>query len=423
MAKKYQAFPGMSDILPDEIGFWQWVEQKARIYFEASFLKEIRTPILEPTELFIRSIGQASDIVHKEMYTFEDRGGRSMTMRPEMTASVARAVVERGLLKQAKSLRCYYLGPMFRAERPQAGRKRQFHQIGAEFINETSGKADLDAIVSLYGFLQFLGLSDMKLVLNDLGEPEDREKVREELVRYFSKHQKGLCKDCLWRLEKNVLRVFDCKVKECQKIINQAPWNDCLPLSENFRQLEKELQSRKVSYEVNRRLVRGLDYYNGVVFEVTAHGLGAQDAIAGGGRYDYLYEAIGGPQTPCTGFSIGFERLLMALEAKASKALEKIQIKRIYFALLDEDVETEIQARKLAIEFRTQGIGLETHQNIFSLSQHLKKASQKKIRYVLILGAQEVQNKKVIIKDLDAREQKEIAFENVAAFCKETFQL
>ncbi|MDD5226821.1 MAG: histidine--tRNA ligase, partial [Candidatus Omnitrophica bacterium] len=302
MTAKYQSFPGMEDILPGEIEKWQWIEEKARIFFEAHGFKEIRTPILEPTELFVRSIGQASDIVHKEMFSFKDRGERDMTMRPEMTASVARAVIEKGLLKTSKSLRLYYTGPMFRAERPQAGRKRQFHQIGAEIINEDA-ISDFEIITLLYSFLQYAGLKNIQLNLNDLGEEEDRAKVRKSLAEYFSKEKTRLCKDCQWRLEKNVLRVFDCKVHDCQPVINKAPWEDFFPLSDGFKTIGAKLEANGIPYHVNRRLVRGLDYYNGVVFEITAEGLGAQNAVAGGGRYNNLYQELGGSATPCTGFS------------------------------------------------------------------------------------------------------------------------
>jgi histidyl-tRNA synthetase len=230
MTAKYQGFPGMDDILPGEVEKWQWIEEKTRVFFDAAGFKEIRTPLLEPTELFVRSIGPTSDIVHKEMFSFKDRGERDMTLRPEMTASVARSVVEKGLLKQAKSLRLYYMGPMFRAERPQAGRKRQFHQIGAEIINEDTG-SDREIIALLYQFLQYAGLKNIQLNLNDLGEEEDRAKVRKSLAAYFSKEKTKLCKDCQWRLEKNVLRVFDCKVPGCQPVIESAPWEDFFPLA------------------------------------------------------------------------------------------------------------------------------------------------------------------------------------------------
>ena len=407
----------MDDILPGEIEKWQWVEEKVRVFFEAGGFKELRTPILEPTELFVRSIGQASDIVHKEMFSFKDRGERDMTMRPEMTASVARAVLEKGLLKTAKSLRLYYIGPMFRAERPQAGRKRQFHQIGAEIVNE-GAHADFEIISLVYRFLQYAGIKHITLNLNDLGEKEDRAKVLESLTTYFYAEKSKLCQDCRWRLEKNVLRVFDCKVRECQPVIEKAPWEDFFPLSERFKELSQKLEANGISFQVNRRLVRGLDYYNGVVFEITTEGLGAQNAVAGGGRYDHLYEELGGSATPCTGFSIGMERLLTALESQDLKIFEGLKTRKVYIAPLEEDPELLRFCREKAIALREAGIKIESCSGVFSLSQHLKKANQFGLRYMMIAGPEEIQKKKVVVKDLAKREQIEIDNGQVVAYFK-----
>ena len=415
MASKFQGFPGMEDILPREIEKWQWVEEKARVFFEASGFKEIRTPILEPTELFVRSIGQASDIVHKEMFSFKDRGDRDMTMRPEMTASVARSVLEKGLLTQAKSLRLYYIGPMFRAERPQAGRKRQFHQIGAEIVNEGES-ADFDIITLTEGFLKYAGLPKFTLHLNDLGTDETRAKVKTALAEYFGKEKKQLCKDCQWRLEKNVLRIFDCKVKECQPVIEKAPWEKFAPLGANFKNFTKKLDEHGIAYQINRRLVRGLDYYNGVVFEITAEGLGAQNAVAGGGRYDNLYKELGGAATSCTGFSLGVERLLVAIEAQKSEVFIELNNKRIYLAPLEDSPKVISMIREQALKLREKGLRAETAAGVFSLSQHLKKANQAKARYALIAGPDEIQKGKVVIKDLEKREQAEVAFDQTLKY-------
>lgn len=415
MAAKFQGFPGMEDILPGEVEKWQWVEEKARAFFEANGFKEIRTPILEPTELFVRSIGQASDIVHKEMFSFKDRGDRDMTMRPEMTASVARAVLEKGLLTQAKSLRLYYTGPMFRAERPQAGRKRQFHQIGAEVVNE-GGPADFDILALAHGFFEYAGLKKFTLHLNDLGNDETRAKVKEALAEYFGKEKGKLCKDCQWRLEKNVLRIFDCKTAECQPVIEKAPWEKFAPLGESFQKLAKKLEGHGIRYQVNRRLVRGLDYYNGIVFEITADGLGAQNAVAGGGRYDSLYEELGGAVTPCTGFSIGMERLIAAIEAQDPKAFDGIKAKRVYLAPLEDSPEVLRVIRELALRLREKGFRIESSPGVFSLSQHLKKADKVAARYALIAGPDETKKGKLVVKDLEKREQTEVDFEQVASF-------
>lgn len=422
MTSKYQGFPGMDDLLPGEIEKWQWVEEKARIFFEASGFKEIRTPILEPTELFVRSIGQASDIVHKEMFSFEDRGQRAMTLRPEMTASVARAVIEKGLLTQAKSLRFYYMGPMFRAERPQAGRKRQFHQVGAEIINEGS-VVDFEAISLLYRFLQYVGLAKIQLNLNDLGEESDRLKVRKALTEYFSREKSKLCKDCEWRLEKNVLRVFDCKVAACQPVIEKAPWDEFFPLSDHFCKLAHQLEDGGIPFKVNRRLVRGLDYYNSVVFEITAEGLGSQNAVAGGGRYDQLYHDLGGAPTPCTGFSIGMERLLTALENQNAGVFEVLKQNKVYVAPLEDAPSILRFCQEKAIALREAGSRIETVPGIFSLSQHLKKANQLGARWMMIVGPDEMQKKKVVVKDLEKREQTEADSEQIISHFKKVMNL
>ena len=422
MTAKYQGFPGMDDILPGEIEKWQWIEEKTRVFFDAAGFKEIRTPLLEPTELFVRSIGATSDIVHKEMFSFKDRGERDMTLRPEMTASVARSVIEKGLLKTTKSLRLYYMGPMFRAERPQAGRKRQFHQIGAEIINEDA-VSDFEIITLLYKFLQYAGLKNIRLNLNDLGEEEDRIKVRKSLTEHFSKEKAKLCKDCQWRLEKNVLRVFDCKVPGCQPVIESAPWENFFPLSDRFKELGAKLEARGIPYTVNRRLVRGLDYYNGVVFEITAEGLGAQNAVAGGGRYNNLYQDLGGSATPCTGFSIGMERLLTAIEAQAPKAFDVLRLRKVYFAPLEDNLEIQRFCREKAVLLREVGARPETGFGIFSLSQHLKKANQLGLRFMVIVGPEELQKKKMIVKELEKREQEDVGMEQVVAHLKKVMNL
>jgi histidyl-tRNA synthetase len=422
MTAKYQGFPGMEDILPGEIEKWQWIEEKARVFFDAAGFKEIRTPLLEPTDLFVRSIGATSDIVHKEMFSFKDRGERDMTLRPEMTASVARSVLEKGLLKQAKSLRLYYMGPMFRAERPQAGRKRQFHQIGAEIVNEDTA-SDLEIITLLYKFLQYAGLKDIRLNLNDLGEEEDRAKVRQALAEYFSKEKSKLCKDCQWRLEKNVLRVFDCKVHDCQPVINKAPWEDFFPLSDRFKELGAKLEAQGIPHHVNRRLVRGLDYYNGVVFEITAEGLGSQNAVAGGGRYNNLYQELGGSATPCTGFSIGMERLLTAIEAQDPKAFEVLRTRKVYFAPLEDHPEILRLCRETAVLLREVGARPETAHGVFSLSQHLKKANQLGLRFMVIAGPDELMKKVVVVKDLEKREQEDVGIEQIVTHLKKVMNL
>lgn len=418
MTSKFQGFPGMDDILPGEIEKWQWIEEKARVFFDASGFKEIRTPILEPTELFVRSIGRASDIVHKEMFSFKDRGERDMTMRPEMTASVARAVIEKGLLTQAKSLRLYYIGPMFRAERPQAGRRRQFHQIGIEIINESAPTADFESIFLLDGFLKYLGIAKYKFIINDLGSFEQQQKFKESLKKYFNAHKSKLCSDCQWRLEKNVLRIFDCKVESCRPIIIASTWEQ----SQNpqWELIRDRMIDSEIPYDINPRLVRGLDYYNGMIFEVRASGLGAQDAVVGGGRYDRLYEDLGGKTTPCTGFSIGMERLLTAMEAQDPKAFGELNKKRVYLAPLENNPEILKIIRQQSLSLREKGFRIETSSDVFSLSAHLKKADKVSAHYALIAGPDEIKKGKLVVRNLEKREQTEIEFNQVTAYLEQS---
>ncbi len=414
MATKYQSFPGMEDILPGEVENWQWLEEKARIFFEAGGFQEIRTPLLEPTELFTRSIGETTDIVHKEMYTVEDRGGRSMTMRPEMTASVARAVIQNALLRNSKSLALYYMGAMFRAERPQAGRKRQFHQIGAEIINEAGVEADLKIILALYSFLQSLQIKNLKLRLNDLTtlSGDQGESVRTQLRGFFEKHREKLDKDSVYRLDKNVLRIFDSKIPETQAIVADVPWDKMAPLSEAFQQLTVLLKQHGVAYEVERKLVRGLDYYTGSVFEIALPNLGAQDAVAGGGRYDALYAELGGGNVPCTGFSLGMERLLMALEKNEPSLEAQRRRQLIYFAPLSADGEAaqKIQNHVAAAAARFKASGFQVRVGSVSakIADHLSKANKIGAGYVIIKGADELKNGEWTYKDMERREQKQI---------------
>ena len=302
---KFQSPKGMDDLFSPEVEKWQVLESRTRTFLEAYGFREIRTPILEATDLFARSIGEASDIVHKEMYTFRDRGGRRLTLRPEMTAGVVRSVLEHNLLKQDEPLFIYYLGPMFRAERPQAGRKRQFHQVGIETLNTHSAVNDAELIIMVKNYLEGLGLQKYVVKLNHLGSAEDRKQFARDLTRYFTSVQSKLCQDCQFRLSQNVLRIFDCKNEPCQPLIATAPK---AALSEkaksDFDKVSSLLKEAQVPFESSPKLVRGLDYYTGLVFEVTSVGLGAQDAILAGGRYDSLIHDLGGPEAGASGFSI-----------------------------------------------------------------------------------------------------------------------
>lgn len=416
----------MEDILPGEIEKWQWIEERVRIFFESQGFKEIRTPILEYTELFSRSVGESSDIVSKEMFSFQDRGERNITLRPEMTASVARSVIEKGLLSQSKSLRFYYIGPMFRAERPQAGRKRQFHQIGIEIVNESGADADFECMRLLNDFLKFAGVVKPILRVNDLGDTSSRKEMLQGLKDYFQGQISKLCKDCQWRLEKNVLRIFDCKVESCQPVIQAVDWDKLSPLSSQFKEFTERLKSHDILFEIKRRLVRGLDYYTGVVFEATAEGLGAQDALAGGGRYDGLYPELGGKETPCTGFSIGFERLLSVLSAQPIPLETKLAGETIYFAPLSSDTEAETREIQKTVmgairKLRSLGFHAMLGRSSSKLGDHLKNANKFGYRYVVILGSSELAKKEWQIKDMKENKQDTISFYDPAKNSKGLF--
>ena len=315
---KFQVPRGTRDILPVESGRWERLENRARDILARYGYREVRTPMFESTELFVRSVGESTDIVRKELYTFEDRKGRSLTLRPEGTAPVVRAYLEHSLGHADPVTRLYYLGPMFRYERPQAGRYRQFWQIGAELFGSAAPAADAEMIDLFVSILQSVGLADVSVLLNSLGDEECRPVYRERIREYFGTSLEALCGDCRERHRTNPLRILDCKVPSCQPLLAGAPSvldSLCGSCREHFDGVRAALAALRIPTETAPRLVRGLDYYTRTVFEVHAAGLGAQSAVGGGGRYDQLVRDFGGPMTPAIGFSIGMERLLQATGA------------------------------------------------------------------------------------------------------------
>ncbi len=423
---KYQSFPGMEDILPASIQVWQQLEKRACIFFESEGFREIRTPIVEPTELFCRAIGETSDIVGKEMYSFLDRGERSMTMRPEMTASVARSIIQNNLLRNGASASVYYIAPMFRAERPQAGRKRQFHQIGIELVNHVEKSlADEQAITSLYFFLKSLGVPNLKIKLNDLSliNGPESEIVRGRMRDYFSANRANLDPDSLKRLDHNVLRIFDSKNPDMQSMIEQFPWDQAVPLSDEFKTLLDRLEKRRVQVEIQRRLVRGLDYYTGVVFEAAAGGLGAQDALAGGGRYDRLYGELGGGDVPCTGFSIGVERLLMTLESATPQFSEKVAEETFGFICVSQQDEVVDYLKSTVRKLAATGILVSVDPLFLKRpvkpGKEIERALKAGLRYVILLGDDELNKKVWLVKDLREKSQVEIADRDLERILKE----
>lgn len=406
---KFQSVKGMDDLFSPEIEKWQVLEDKIRDFLEAHGFREIRTPLLESTELFQRSIGEASDIVHKEMYTFQDRAGRSLTLRPEMTACVVRAVIEHNLIKEHEPLFLYYFGPMFRAERPQAGRKRQFHQIGIETLNTHSAVNDAELMILAHHLLEWLGLKNYKFKLNHLGTAEDKSRYGKELVHYFRSVQSKLCSDCQFRLEHNVLRIFDCKVESCQSLISQAPKQKLSGSAKNdFDKIVTMLKEAKVPFVSESKLVRGLDYYTGIIFEVTAEALGSQDALLAGGRYDSLIHDLGGPAKGASGLSIGVERLLTVLEAQKVDLSESVAKNTVYVAALVEGEDTCSFYRSIAralVDAKKRA-----HFSFLkgSISSHLSRANKMKVGYVLIVGEEEWKSGEVSLKRMDSGEQKKM---------------
>lgn len=399
MSKTIQAVRGMNDLLPDVVARWQRIEATARTVLGAYGYREIRLPLVEKTELFARSIGGLTDIVEKEMYTFEDRNGESLTLRPEGTAGCVRAGIENGLLHNQVQ-RLWYAGPMFRHERPQKGRYRQFHQIGVEAFGVDT--PDLDAELILIGarLWRALGIRGLTLELNSLGTPAVRAAYRHTLVAYLERHRDALDDDSRRRLERNPLRVLDSKNPALQEIIRGAP-NLAEHLDDasrnHFERLSQILTSAGVRFTLNPRLVRGLDYYTRTVFEWTTDRLGAQSAVCAGGRYDGLVELLGGQATPAAGFALGIERLAELLALDAPDAPDN-QSPHAYLAVLDESARP--QALTLAETLRDAGWRIECHSGTGSLKAQLKRADRSGARLALILGADEVAQSKISVKDL-----------------------
>ncbi len=399
MSKSIQAVRGMNDLLPDVVARWQRIEAAARTALAAYGYREIRLPLVEKTELFARSIGSLTDIVEKEMYTFEDRNGESLTLRPEGTAGCVRAGIENGLLHNQVQ-RLWYAGPMFRHERPQKGRYRQFHQIGVEAFGIDTPDIDAELILLCARLWRELGLNGLTLELNTLGTPEARAAYRAELVRYLESRQAELDEDSQRRLHKNPLRVLDSKNPAMQDVIAGAPaLMDHLDDASrrHFDALRGYLDTAGIPYKVNPRLVRGLDYYTRTVFEWTTDRLGAQSAVCAGGRYDGLVGLLGGQPAPAAGFAIGLERLAELLGLDGSNVTDA-QAAQAYLAVLDESVRP--QAMQLAETLRDQGLRVEFNCGSGGLKAQLKRADRSGARFALLLGPDEAARASVSVKDL-----------------------
>jgi len=406
-----KAVKGMKDILPGEVEVWQFVEEKARKVFDVFGFSEIKIPILEKTELFARSIGETTDIVEKEMYTFLDNRGESLTLRPEATASILRAYIENGLHISDPLAKLFCIGPMFRHERPQKGRYRQFHQIDAEIIGSWDPRSDAELIELLRCFFVEVGLPNLEFQLNTLGCTRCRPAFKEALREFFGNKKSSLCDDCHKRLERNPLRIFDCKVEECQKALEGAPFMTsfvCEECSDHFKDLQNHLRLLEIPYTINDRIVRGLDYYTKTTFEVIAHGIGAQNAVCGGGRYDMLMKELDGPDLPGTGFAIGIERVISMLEGPPYGLREK---GGLFVAALGN--EAERRGFQIVHDMRRKGFRAEMDYQRRSLKAQMRRADRLVVSYVLILGEREISTGKAVLRDMVSKKQDEISLEGI----------
>ncbi len=396
---KLQSLRGMIDLLPSQVERWQKVEAFARDHFRRANLGEIRTPLLEHTELFARGIGEATEVVGKEMYSFFDRGNRSCTLRPEGTASVVRSVIQNGLLSQG-SQRLWYMGPMFRYERPQAGRQRQFHQIGVEFFGLSSEISDAELISIAWDFLNELGLRDLKLEINSLGTTDDRKKYQESLVSWLENFSELLDEHVLEQIKKNPLRILDSKKPNIQELLNEAPkLVDFLSnQSRNrFLNLQVILNSLGIPFTINTKLVRGLDYYCHTAFEITSSQLGAQATVCGGGRYDGLVEQLGGPKTPAIGWAIGLERLLILL---GEDAFEK-QFPEVY--IVNKGPKAELESLTLARDLRASNFFVEIDYSGSAFSKQFKRANRSNASWAVVIGDEELKQEEIRLKRLKGK--------------------
>lgn len=413
-----KAITGTKDILPSEINKWRYLEELVRTEFSKFGYKEIRTPIFEETALFARGIGETTDIVSKEMYTFIDRSETSITLKPEMTACVVRAFLEHSLGKQQVLNKLFYISPMFRQERPQAGRFRQFHQFGAEAIGSTDPALDAEMIIISYDILRELGLKDLTIKINSLGVPKSREKYKKVLRKYLLDRIEELSEESKKRIETNILRVLDSKDERDIKVVENAPMliehldDESL---EHFEKVKQLLLAAGISFEIDTKLVRGLDYYTHTTFEILSGSIGAQSALLGGGRYDNLISELGGKPTPGVGFAAGIERILLACENEncLNPPDEKIDA---YFVAIDKELSHKVY--ELALLFRRKGLSIELDYAGRSVKAQMREANKLNAKFVVFIGGEEFENDKVRIKNMSTGDEQTIAITNVEEITK-----
>lgn len=409
---------GTNDFLPEDTGRWQAVEAMLRQICREFAFEEIRTPIFEETDLFIRGVGNTTDIVQKEMYTFTDRGNRSLTLRPEGTASVCRAYLENKLYGHIQPVKLYYMGPMFRYERPQAGRFRQFHQFAVEVIGTNSPYADAEIISLAWEFYNRLGIRNLQLYLNSVGCPDCRPRYRNALQDYFRPYLDQLCDSCKDRFERNPLRILDCKSEICQNIGKDAPQIYdylCTSCADHFEQVKQILTAAGVKYQLNPRMVRGLDYYTKTAFELVVEDIGAQSAICGGGRYDGLIEELGGEPTPAVGFALGMERIFSALRTQGDD-IELEDDCGVFVISSPDDQKTRQAAFALCFELRCLDIKAELDYEGKSIKAQLKAANRVNAEYAVIIGGEELAAGQAIVKCMRDGEQTKLPLADVKQY-------
>lgn len=406
-----QTIRGFRDILPENILLWQKVEKKARQLFESFGFREIRIPVLEKTELFARSIGEATDIVEKEMYTFADRKGDKLTLRPEATASIVRSYIQHKMYASEPVRKFFMTGPMFRRERPQKGRYRQFYQIDAEVFGIDSAYIDSQLIFMLHELFRKLGLTGLSAHINSLGCPDCRPSFQAALLKFLESRKDKLCENCLRRMDKNPLRTLDCKVVECRDALTGAPAtldHLCAACADHFNTVKQTLNIQKVDFIVDKSLVRGLDYYTRTAWEIQTTTLGAQSAVAGGGRYDGLVAELGGPPTPAIGFAIGFDRLVEVLEQLEAPSEPSLDL--FIVALGEKAVE---QAYFWSCELNLNGIATDMDFRAKSMKALMKRADKLKSAYVLIAGENELANNAIVLRNMATTEQVSLSIQDL----------
>ena len=407
---------GTQDILPEDSYKWIAIENKIRSVMQKYNFNELRTPVFEQTELFARGIGQLTDIVAKEMYTFEDRGKKQITLKPEMTAPIMRAYLENKLYAQSQLNKIYYIAPLFRQENPQAGRLRQFHQFGAETLGSSAAEADVEIIDLALSIYEAIGLKDLKLIINSVGDAEDRIRYKKILQDFIKPNLSKYCPDCQRRYDENPMRILDCKNETCSIINKNSPRiaEHLLPDSKaHYEKLKKQLTALGIAFTENPYLVRGLDYYTRTVFEITSDSLGAQNAICGGGRYDLLAEELGGQPTPAVGFASGIERLLMVAE-KQNINLSDPRRLNVFIVAMGEEAQNESLAWLKKI--RNTGLRAELDLLSRSIKAQMREANRQNAQFVLLLGDDELKKKAFSVKLMDKGEQIDVPFDKLLDF-------